>query len=266
MGAVRSQGADVGADGFSRRRRQDRGKAVPGVSVRTGYFETPSLPVSVRGPDGSVALISPEPILLTVNSVLSSHDEELKDLRPPADLSTPFWERPIVVVVLVVVVLAFAGGTVFVLYRRSRRAGKPYFASPDLRTPREVAIQKLDRIASLDLPRKGDMEEHYTLVAGVLRRYVGATYLPKGDGARTEDMSTEEISAVLRQTRLDHSRAELVMELLQEADLVKFANHEPTVVRAREVESLVRELVDLTAPAFSNTAHAGAAAARGAAP
>ena len=200
-----------------------------------------------------------------MNSVLSSPDDELKDLRPPADLSTPFWERPIVVVVIVVVVLAFAGGTAFVLYRRSRRAGKPSVASPDLRTPREVAVQELDRIASLDLlAGKGDIKEHYTLVAEVLRRYVGATYLRDSGRQGSEDMSTEEISAGLRQTRLDHSRAELLTELLQEADLVKFANYEPATVRAREVASLVREFVELTAPASVVAVTASASGARGA--
>ena len=231
-----------------------------------GTFETPDLPVSVRGPDGTVTRVSPTPVQLTVNSVLSSPEDELKDLRPPADLSTPFWERPIFLALIVVAALGLVSGTALVLYRRSRGVAGPVGELPDLRTPWEVANQELDRIASLGLPAKGDMKEHYTLVATALRRYLGATYLRDGGGVQAGDMSTEEISAMLRQTQLDHMRAGLVIELLQESDLVKFANHEPTAVRAHEVATLVREFVELPVPIFSEAGHAGAPAAQGAAP
>ena len=225
-----------------------------------GTFETPDIPVSVRGPDGTVAQVSPGPVQLTVNSVLPSLDAELKDLRPPADLSTPFWERTIVLVLIAVVVLAAAGGTAFILIRRSRRAGQPATAMPDLRTPWEVAAQELDRIASLHLAGKGDMREHYTLVAAALRTYLGATYLRDAGGRNAGEMSTGETSAGIRHSALDYRRAGLLIELLQESDLVKFANHKPTAVRAREAATLVREFVELTAPLFSETADNGAPA------
>ena len=231
-----------------------------------GTFETPDLPVSVRGPDGTVTSVSPTPVQLTVNSVLSSPEDELKDLRPPADLSTPFWERPIVLALIVVAVLGLVSGTALVLYRRSRGVDGPVRDLPDLRTPWEVATQELDRIASLGLPGRGDMKEHYTLVAAALRRYLGATYLRDGGDVQAGDMSTEEVSSLLRQTQLDYMRAGLVIELLQESDLVKFANHEPEVVRAHEVATLVRQFVELTAPAFSDPVTTGAPAARRAAP
>ena len=229
-----------------------------------GTFETPEIPVSIRGPDGAVALISPDPAHLTVNSVLSSPEDELKDLRPPADLSTPFWERPVVLALMVVVVLGLLGGAAFAFYRRSRRGDVLVGGLADLRTPWEVATQELDHIAGLDLPGRGDMKGHYTLMAAVLRRYLGGTYLRDTGGVHAEDMSTEELAAHIRQSALDYMRARLVIELLQESDLVKFANHEPAAVRAYEVASLVREFVELTAPAFSNTVNAGAPAAQGA--
>ena len=217
-----------------------------------GIFETPDLAVSVRGRDGTVAQVSPVPIRLTVNSVLASQDEELKDLRPPADLSTPFWERTIVLILIAVVVLAAAGGTAFFLINRSRRVARPIGVQPDLRTPWEVATQELDRIASLDLPGRGDLKEHYTLVAAALRTYLGATYLLDAAGRNADDMSTEEISASIGQSALDHGNARLVVDLLQEADLAKFANYEPTADRAMEALSQARNFVGATRPAVAS--------------
>ena len=56
-----------------------------------GDFQTPDFPISVRHPDGRIEEIYPAPLPLTVNSVLSGSDDQLKDLRPPADLSWSFW-------------------------------------------------------------------------------------------------------------------------------------------------------------------------------
>ncbi len=230
-----------------------------------GTFETPDIPVSVRGPDGTVAQVSPNPLQLTVNSVLASPDEELKDLRPPADLATPFWERTIVLVLVAVVVLASAGGTTFFLIRRSRRADRPAAAVPDLRTPWEVATQELDRIARLNLPASGAMKEHYTLVGAALRTYLGATYLRDVGGRNVEDMSTEEIAGEISRSVLDHGNAGLVIELLQEADLVKFANYEPTEVVANEAVVRARGIIEATRATVS-TAPAAIPGVHGAAP
>ena len=230
-----------------------------------GIFETPDLAVSVRGGDGTVAQVSPVPIRLTVNSVLASQDEELKDLRPPADLSTPFWEQTIVLVLVAAVVLTTAGGTAFFLIRRSRRADQPAAAMPDLLTPWEVATQELERIARLDLLGRGDVKGHYTLVSAALRTYLGATYLRDTGGRNVDDMSTEEIESVISRSALDHGDARLVIELLQEADLVKFANYEPTSARANEAVVQVQSIIEATRAPVS-TAPAAAPAVRGAAP
>ena len=230
-----------------------------------GSFETPDLPVSIRASDGTVAYVSPSPVQLTVNTVLSSPDDELKDLRSPADLSTPFWERTIVLALVSVAALVLLCGTAFFFYRRARRADEPAAASPDLRTPWEVAIQEVDRIALLDLPGRGDTREHYTLVSAVLRTYLGATCLRDADGRNTDDMSTEEITTGIQQSAFDPGNARLVIELLQEADLVKFANHEPTEGQAYEAVVQVRNIVEATRPAVAGT-RGGAPAVYGAAP
>ena len=230
-----------------------------------GSFETPDLPVSIRGSDGTVTLASPSPVRLTVKTVLSSPDEELKDLRPPADLSTPFWQQTIVLILISAAVILLLGGTTFFFIRRSRRVEEPAGASPDLRTPWEVATQELERIVRLDLPGRGDTREHYTLVAAALRTYLGATYLRGEGGRNADDMSTEEIAAIIEGSGLDLGNARLVIELFQEADLVKFANHEPTAARANEAVVQVRNIVESTRPVVTGAAGA-APVAHGAAP
>ena len=55
-----------------------------------GALETPALPVYIRAPDGSVRQVHANPVRVTVNSVLAGPDEQLKDLRSPADFRRHF--------------------------------------------------------------------------------------------------------------------------------------------------------------------------------
>ena len=229
-----------------------------------GAFETPDLPISVRNPDGSVEQVYPDPVELTVHSVLSGQDQELKDIRPPADLSTPLWKRPAVLVLTGLVVVGTPVVVGLYVYRRSRTQVSVAVQETDSRKPWEVAHQELDRIARLDLPDSGDFKEHYTLVAGTLRTYLGATYLKEVGEAGVTDMSTEEIRAAISRSSLDSLNSREAIELLQDADLVKFANYSPPAARANEVVRQVRHFVDATRPALEQaTLHYGSPATIG---
>ena len=225
-----------------------------------GTFETPTLPVFIRAPDGSVEQVYPSPVRLTVNSVLSGSDEQLKDLRLPADLSTPLWGQATVLVLVALATVAAAG---YYLYRRSHGLDKTIQPVADTRSPWEVAIQELDRIDRLDLPGSGDLREHYTLVSGVIRDYLGTTYLRDAAWMEATDMSTEEIGAAILRSSLDHGNARLVIELLQEADLVKFASYAPPAARAYEAVGQVRDLLEATRLSFEEATPVAASTRRG---
>ena len=227
-----------------------------------GDFETPSLPISVRSPDGSVSQVYPSPLRLTVKSVLSSSDDQLKDILPPADLSTPLWRQPAALAVVALAVLALLGVSAYYFYRRSYPQNALPGVVVDTRSPWEIAVQELDVISRLDLPGGGDSKGHYTRVAEVLRTYLSATCLRNSDRVKAVDMSTEEIGLAIRQSSLDHGNASVALELLQEADLVKFANYAPAASRAYEAAGQVRDLVEATRHSFEERRPVVAAARR----
>lgn len=216
-----------------------------------GAFETPDLPLAVRRPDGSTVQVSPPPVSLTLNSVLPGTGAELKDIRSPADLSTPLWEQPIVRVVAVLAclaALAALGALGYLLYRRSRRPEEAPAEPVAARPPREAAMQELDRIERLDLPGDGQLREHYTLIADAVRVYVHGTYLEGQGHTDGSDMTVEEIVAALWRSSLDYRNARLVISLLQEADLVKFAGYAPPLPEAYQACGQARNFVEATWP------------------
>ena len=216
-----------------------------------GEFDTPDLPISVRTPDGKAEQVSPFPVRLRVVPVLTNLDEPPEDIQPQADLPTPFWEDPVAQTSGVLIVLAgLLAGAVLVGYLLYLRRQGPPLPVVDPRTPWEIAIDELDRIERLDLPEDGRFKEHYTLVAATMRVYVQAMYLRDVSPVDAIDMTTDEIWDGLRRSSLDYDDAKLVLDLLREADFVKFAKYRPALSQAYEASGQARYIVEVTRPAF----------------
>ena len=226
-------------------------QTIKAVVFGRGTIRTPELPISVRGPDGTVEQTSPLPKELIVGSVLPGPDAELEDIQPQANISTPIWDDPVARSSTLLIVLAgLLAGAVFAAYLVRRRLQGSPLPVLDTRTPWEIAIEELDRIERLDLPEEARFKEHYTLVADTMRVYVQAMYLRDVSPVDAIDMTTDEIWAALRRSSLNYDDARLVLDLLQEADLVKFAKYTPTLSQAYEASGQARYIVEITRPAF----------------
>ena len=208
-----------------------------------GTFETPELSISIRRPDGAVDRVVPSRVRLTVRSVLPGSDELLKGLRPPADLSPPLWKHPVVLAIAALAVVAsMASGAYLIHHHLRARAAQPE-SEGDTRTPWEVAIQEIDGIERLDLPGEGRFKEHYALIFQVMQTYVRATFLENGGRPDATDMTTDEIGTAVWQSSLDRKNARLVVDLLLEADLVRFSNYPSSESEAYGALSQARDIV-----------------------
>ena len=241
------------------------------AALGTGKLQTPDIPITIRHPDGSVEPVLPFPVDVVVLSTLSSEgdepaDDEPADIQPQADLSTPLLEDPVVLAAAVGLaagaVLAVAVAGAYYVYRRTRGRGSLPLPVVDTRTPWDVAIEELDRIERLDLPEYGRFKEHYTLVADAMRVYVHAMYLADVSPVDAIDMTTDETAAALKRSVLDAAPVRLILDLLNECDLVKFARYTPSVSSAYEASGHARYIVEVTRPALDDGRLENAADAR----
>ena len=225
------------------------GRSVTSKSIEVALFapgehEIPPLVVTVRDSEGNI-LDQPVPaVTLNVVPVLAEDDEELKDIRPQAEMTGPLLDLDDLAapenwpwIAAALALIGLAGWGIFMLLRP--RPPEPVFISPY-----DAAMAELDRIQGLGLPAAGRFKEHYTLVAGVMR-----TYLEGEFAIPALDRTTSEILAEAREANLDEDGADEMRWLFVDCDIIKFTGLEPDEYEAGLMVGRAREILEMIRPA-----------------
>jgi hypothetical protein len=184
-----------------------------------GEHTTPPLTVKIQNPDSSVDEQEVRSINISVTSVLQTDDSELRDIKPPVDLSVPsLWPWAVgSASALGLVALA-----AFLLWQRRRAAE---LAAPlDTRSAYEIAMDQLDAIEELDLPASAHFKQHHTLVSDTLRGYLYREF-----GLPALDLTTAETTAQLGNSKVPSVEHNSMSRILRECDLIKFTEMQPDV-------------------------------------
>jgi len=113
----------------------------------------------------------------------------------------------------------------------------------DPRLPYEVALDRLDRIESLNLPNDGRFKEHYTMVSDCIRIYVERAFeIP------VMERTTSEIQKSILRTPITPPISREFLGLLDESDLVKFSKFAPDAASAMQALVTGRHIVMETKP------------------
>jgi len=206
-----------------------------------GEYVTPELPLGVSDTAGGIHETSASSLDLNLVSVLVEGDTELRDIKPQASLPLPAMWPWVVGGLLVALLVALIAGWFIHRWWLHRKA--VLANAPDNRLPYEVALDELTQIEGLNLPSQQRYKEHYTLVSDVLRQYVDKAFqIP------TLDRTTGEIRRSLRLVAIKLESQQQLTEMLNEADLVKFAKVQPEPVMAQDYIEEARRFVDETRP------------------
>ena len=206
-----------------------------------GEYTTPELSLALSDTNGEIRQISAAPLGLNMTSVLVEGDTELRDIKPQASLPLPAIWPWVVGGLLLALLVALVGG--WLLRRWWLRRKTALANAPDLRLPHEVAFDDLSTIEGLNLPPQHRFKEHYTLISDVLRQYIEKSFqIP------TLDRTTAEIRRSLKMAPFNQDNKRLLVELLNEADLVKFAKVRPEIPMAQNYMNKARHFVGETRP------------------
>ena len=226
--------------------RSEKGKIVHQVdyiisTFDVGDFEIPPVEIGyVIRPDSVEKVLKTENIKIVVESVKPSEDGDIRDLKPPWEISFN-WQPVIIIggIVLFVILLI-----IFIIYViRKRRKGEkiiPRKLQPP-RPPHEIAYEELACLAESDLLDKGEIKLYYSEISDIIRRYVEGRYQ-----VIAMELTTTEVLDQLKSTEIENEHFEMFVSFFEICDLVKFAKHFPDSKENKKNEQLALQIVDVT--------------------
>lgn len=185
-----------------------------------GEVVLPPWLVQVRA-DSLVAFAHSDSVRFFVESVLddSLAAADIRDLKPQQDVPVPlaWWVWASMAALAVLVALG-------ILHRRRRTPAAVPLPPP--RPAHDVALGELRKLETLRLPFDGKIKQHYMRLSEILR-----TYLENAPAFRISALE-ETTREILQELTSRSFRQEIVDELAaicEDADLVKFAKHQPAI-------------------------------------
>lgn len=224
---IRKQGAPVitqNADGTETTMTQ-----IDATAFRPGAATTPELNMTIADAQGQVQNLYAAPLTLNVQSVLKQGDQELRDIKPQAEL----WQltsSPIPFIGSVLLASAILVGAAVLAWKHRPQ--------PDKRTPRERALDALKALDGMSLDEKMDVKFLCVRVSDVLREYlVNGCQLP------AHDLTTGELAQELGTRAVPPEISTQIVRVLRVCDDVKFANDASDVESIQTLTQTTRVIV-----------------------
>jgi len=191
-------------------------------SFDSGYFAIPPFYfIYGKKNDSLYDITETNALLLQVNNVKVDLSKEIKDIKPILDEPWTFMEiLPYILIGLGIILLILLA---MYIYNRKKQH-KPIFSLPEKpKLPAHViALQKLDMLKDKKLWQSGNMKEYYSELTDIIREYMEGQM---NFGAM--EMVSDDILSELQDRELDENLYKDTQEVLQTADLVKFAKVKP---------------------------------------
>jgi hypothetical protein len=194
---------------------------------RIGQFKSGPLSLTYFDKEGKEGFLKADPVELTVLSNLGKKPEEAQ-LKPIYGI-IPTGSRLIEYLPWVIIALmACAAGVGLFLWIKRRRNRRAFGISQD--PPHTLAKKEIDELESQRLFEKGHVKEFYFRFSEIMRRYLESLR-----GFPAAEYTTQEIAL-----SIDNQDDRQLLPLLQQADLVKFADLSPTP--AKKDDEIVKAL------------------------
>lgn len=233
--------ADV-VDPFEIRSRSQfkPGSTKDSVHYKIQFFGTSDttlapLPVLlVQGTDTTV--LHTNPIAIKFQSVLASENEKFRPMKPIFDFAAAWWPY-----ILAFLLLCIAGYFLYRYFTREEAKAVPPepFTPVPFVNPLKQLQDKIGNLEQMELSSEEDFDRFYVALGDAIRQYFEDLHrIP------ALESTSGEIIRALREQSIDQSLITDTRIVLQEADMVKFANFTPTDEQARKALQKAHNFLD----------------------
>jgi hypothetical protein len=216
------------------------------TSFDTGFHTIPSIPFYENGKRDSLHILAmTNELFLTVNTVAVDTTRAIKDIKGVMSVPLTFWEVfRWVLLGLAIVFLVFAVW----YYIHRRRKNKPVFVIPSRPSvpPHVQALGDLEKLRQAKLWQTGKVKEYHTRLTDILR-----IYIEKRFNIQAMEMTTDDTLETMKTLLPGTESLQLLRDILQLADLVKFAKEQPLPMQHDGSLNNGIAFVNMTRPSMS---------------
>jgi len=244
-----SLGANLGAfeirDYTKPEPRKVKGRIIDEVAYTistfdTGRFEIPPLTITYQTPaDTARYTLQTEKLEIYVASMRPSQDGDIRDIKSPWELPRD-WKLIALIAAGVALILLLAGLGYYYWRKRQGKSLLPEKQEP-LRPAHEIALEALRKLRASDLLATGQIKAYYVELTEIVRRYIEGRYF-----VPALELTTGELMENLRAVSVESRAKEMLRDLLERSDLVKFAKYAPAPDDHERAFQLAEAFVETT--------------------
>jgi hypothetical protein len=188
-------------------------------------------------------------LTLFFGSIPVDEQSEIRGIKGPMAIG---WSVAEITLMVLSVLLFLLFAWLLIRFFRSKRdaAARPSerVATDAPRTPWELALEALEALRESPLLESGDTKQYWVELSGVLREYIHA-----GLGINAPELTTRQtLRRLSTHNMLTPDLLAKITELLQLADMVKFAKALPDADKSLAMTDQAAEFIAGTAPAHVN--------------
>lgn len=214
------------------------------TTYQLGEFILDPITVRYRISGGKEKTAQTQRIYLTVQSVDSSGKPKTDIRGPKGVVNLPpkrFW------IFALFFFMGMGGAGFYFWWRWKNRPAPGTMVEETLLSAEEEALLRLSRLFDSDLLRQGKLKQYFLVLSEILRKYFERRF-----EIQAVELTTSEILRALRDKSVDASTRELIREVLDQADWVKFAKWSPTVPEILQINQKAKAIVEATKPQIVN--------------
>jgi hypothetical protein len=210
------------------------------TSFDTGYYVIPpfTIPFRTSTPQVDEDIVESEPFLLNVFSIPIDPEQPIKPIKGPIAVPLTFRE----LAPWILLTLVFIGLLVYLLTRKKKPATVVIKKPKPKIAPHLKALRALDDLKKEKLWQQGMIKDYYSKLTGIVREYVEERF-----EVPAIESTTHDTIMLLGRKSIQNEALSLARDLLDLADLVKFAKAKPLPSEHEQSMSLAETFVKTTA-------------------
>ena len=210
----------------------------------TGMVVIPTIAVNVFKPDSTLDfVVNTDSIEINVVSIVAkTGSQSMRPIKGPVPVSRRW---PMTTIILVLLLAGILYGLYVIYGKRVPTEHIEVETVQSSKTADEMALEKLNHLKGSKYLQSGEIKEFYVQLSYILREYVeNSVYI------KTLEMTTEEIKQYRSVIPFDRDQLGIWMDILQRADLSKYAKSDPEKMICHEDLAAGETFVKNTVPSW----------------